>query len=157
MVWVVWVERSQTDSFILLVVLPGDKPHICEICNKRFALACNLRAHLKTHEEQNQLDKTQCPQCDKFPCDCKADDKDKDIEEHSSDGASDSGSEIKTPRQPEGRPDVIPSGPQFNLFGNMLDQMMLASYQQQMSAFMPPALRALKMFQEGGFALPTPP
>lgn len=85
------------------------------------------------------------------------DEKEKDIEEHSSDGASDSGSEIKTPRQPDDRPEVVAGGTQFNLFGNMLDQMMLASYQQQMSAFMPPALRALKMFQEGGFALPTPP
>jgi hypothetical protein len=28
----------------------GDKPHACELCNKRFALACNLRAHMKTHE-----------------------------------------------------------------------------------------------------------
>lgn len=105
--------------------------------------------------EQNSLDKTQCPQCDKFPCDCKGDEKEKDIEEHSSDGGSDSGSEMKTPRQAESRPG--PEGGQFNLFGNMLDQMMLASYQQQMNAFMPPALRALKMFQEGGFALPTPP
>lgn len=29
----------------------GDRPHECEICQKRFALACNLRAHMKTHEE----------------------------------------------------------------------------------------------------------
>lgn len=28
----------------------GDKPHSCKHCHKRFALACNLRAHLKTHE-----------------------------------------------------------------------------------------------------------
>lgn len=28
----------------------GDKPHACELCNKKFALACNLRAHMKTHE-----------------------------------------------------------------------------------------------------------
>lgn len=27
----------------------GDKPHVCKVCDKRFALACNLRAHLKTH------------------------------------------------------------------------------------------------------------
>lgn len=33
----------------------GDRPHECEICQKRFALACNLRAHMKTHEEpQNE-------------------------------------------------------------------------------------------------------
>ncbi|ETN68012.1 zinc finger protein [Anopheles darlingi] len=29
----------------------GDKPHVCEICNKSFALACNLKAHMKTHED----------------------------------------------------------------------------------------------------------
>lgn len=110
--------------------------------------------------EQSPLDKTQCPQCDKFPCDCKDNEKEKDLEEHSSDGASDSGFEMKAVRQTgEGRSDLVGTGgPQFNLFSNlMLDQMMLASYQQQMSVFMPPALRALKMFQEGGFALPTPP
>ena len=28
----------------------GDKPHACELCHKKFALACNLRAHMKTHE-----------------------------------------------------------------------------------------------------------
>lgn len=28
----------------------GDKPHVCNVCDKRFALACNLRAHLKTHQ-----------------------------------------------------------------------------------------------------------
>lgn len=76
------------------------------------------------------------------------------MEEHSSDGASDSGSSDINNKPPGSASD---KPPQFNLFGSMLDQMMLASYQQQMSAFMPPALRALKMFQEGGFALPTPP
>uniref|UniRef100_A0A182UII0 C2H2-type domain-containing protein n=1 Tax=Anopheles melas TaxID=34690 RepID=A0A182UII0_9DIPT len=29
----------------------GDKPHVCEVCKKSFALACNLKAHMKTHEE----------------------------------------------------------------------------------------------------------
>lgn len=33
--------------------LPGDKPHVCQVCDKRFALACNLRAHLKTHQTGN--------------------------------------------------------------------------------------------------------
>lgn len=28
----------------------GDKPHACDLCHKKFALACNLRAHMKTHE-----------------------------------------------------------------------------------------------------------
>ncbi|CAB0007602.1 unnamed protein product [Nesidiocoris tenuis] len=27
-----------------------DKPHSCDLCHKKFALACNLRAHMKTHE-----------------------------------------------------------------------------------------------------------
>ena len=30
----------------------GDKPHSCELCHKKFALACNLRAHMKTHESE---------------------------------------------------------------------------------------------------------
>uniref|UniRef100_A0A182JT02 C2H2-type domain-containing protein n=1 Tax=Anopheles christyi TaxID=43041 RepID=A0A182JT02_9DIPT len=29
----------------------SDKPHVCEVCKKSFALACNLKAHMKTHEE----------------------------------------------------------------------------------------------------------
>ena len=31
---------------------PGDKPFSCDICHKKFALSCNLRAHLKTHEAE---------------------------------------------------------------------------------------------------------
>lgn len=31
-------------------LISGDKPHSCELCSKKFALACNLRAHMKTHE-----------------------------------------------------------------------------------------------------------
>lgn len=31
----------------------GNKPHACHICPKRFALACNLRAHLKTHQDED--------------------------------------------------------------------------------------------------------
>lgn len=37
-----------------LIFVPGDKPHSCELCNKKFALACNLRAHMKTHEGKFQ-------------------------------------------------------------------------------------------------------
>ena len=40
--------------------LPGDKPHACELCNKKFALACNLRAHLKTHEGDPQDECVRC-------------------------------------------------------------------------------------------------
>ncbi|XP_022649689.1 zinc finger protein GLI4-like isoform X2 [Varroa jacobsoni] len=143
-----------------MYVHSGSWPYKCHICNRGFSKQTNLKNHIFLHTEQSPLDKTQCPQCDKFPCDCKDNEKEKDIEEHSSDGASDSGFEMKAVRQTgEGRSDLVGTGgPQFNLFSNlMLDQMMLASYQQQMSVFMPPALRALKMFQEGGFALPTPP
>lgn len=42
-------------SIFFLLHLPGDKPHACELCNKKFALACNLRAHLKTHEGESHL------------------------------------------------------------------------------------------------------
>lgn len=47
------IYRSFIFSFFLSPPLspPGDRPHECEICQKRFALQCNLRAHMKTHEE----------------------------------------------------------------------------------------------------------
>lgn len=41
----------------------GDKPHACELCNKRFALACNLRAHMKTHEDEQQENCVRCGRC----------------------------------------------------------------------------------------------
>ncbi|KAJ3642435.1 hypothetical protein Zmor_025223 [Zophobas morio] len=37
-----------------------DKPHACDLCNKKFALACNLRAHMKTHEGDPQEECTRC-------------------------------------------------------------------------------------------------
>ncbi|KAF4524348.1 hypothetical protein B566_EDAN016857 [Ephemera danica] len=37
-----------------------DKPHACELCHKRFALACNLRAHMKTHEGDPQEECVRC-------------------------------------------------------------------------------------------------
>jgi uncharacterized Zn-finger protein len=37
-------------SSLFSVLFAGDKPHGCDICLKKFALACNLRAHMKTHE-----------------------------------------------------------------------------------------------------------
>lgn len=36
--------------FVFPFFVAGDKPHGCDICLKKFALACNLRAHMKTHE-----------------------------------------------------------------------------------------------------------
>lgn len=41
-------------SYNIFLPYPGDKPHACELCGKKFALACNLRAHLKTHEDEPQ-------------------------------------------------------------------------------------------------------
>ena len=41
-----------TSSWALLFSLIGDKPFSCDICHKKFALSCNLRAHLKTHEAE---------------------------------------------------------------------------------------------------------
>lgn len=38
-----------------MVFVTGDKPHSCELCNKKFALACNLRAHMKTHEGEYKV------------------------------------------------------------------------------------------------------
>ncbi|CAH0388066.1 unnamed protein product [Bemisia tabaci] len=38
----------------------GDKPHACELCHKKFALACNLRAHMKTHEGDTQEECIRC-------------------------------------------------------------------------------------------------
>ena len=44
------------DDFIFhIFYFSGDKPHACELCNKRFALACNLRAHMKTHEGKESI------------------------------------------------------------------------------------------------------
>lgn len=31
----------------------GQKPHECHVCGKRFALGCNMKAHLKTHDRGN--------------------------------------------------------------------------------------------------------
>lgn len=43
-----------------MFVYIGDKPHHCELCNKRFALACNLRAHMKTHDNEEQENCVRC-------------------------------------------------------------------------------------------------
>lgn len=42
-------------SILFSLKLTGDKPHSCDLCNKKFALACNLRAHMKTHEGKQIL------------------------------------------------------------------------------------------------------
>ena len=41
-------------NFFSLSLFLGDKPFSCDICQKKFALSCNLRAHLKTHEAEYQ-------------------------------------------------------------------------------------------------------
>lgn len=40
----------------------GDKPHTCQICDKKFTLACNLRAHVRTHEESDPVSSS-CAVC----------------------------------------------------------------------------------------------
>jgi len=34
----------------LPLIILGQKPHECKKCGKRFALGCNMKAHMKTHE-----------------------------------------------------------------------------------------------------------
>ena len=34
----------------------GQKPHECHKCGKRFALGCNMKAHLKTHDPNRNKD-----------------------------------------------------------------------------------------------------
>lgn len=42
----------------IFLFVSGDKPHACELCQKKFALACNLRAHMKTHESEYTISNT---------------------------------------------------------------------------------------------------
>lgn len=44
------ISRSYANEF--LRSFTGDKPFQCTVCSKKFALACNLRAHLKTHDDE---------------------------------------------------------------------------------------------------------
>ena len=37
-----------------LLSFSGEKPHQCGKCLKRFALGCNMKAHMKTHEEEEE-------------------------------------------------------------------------------------------------------
>ena len=34
----------------MIYIILGQKPHECKKCGKRFALGCNMKAHMKTHE-----------------------------------------------------------------------------------------------------------
>ncbi|XKL63944.1 hypothetical protein PGB90_006308 [Kerria lacca] len=57
--------RASVSSCIVFIYsfdLVCDKPHSCELCHKKFALACNLRAHMKTHESDSQ---EECMGCGK--------------------------------------------------------------------------------------------
>ncbi|CAH1959540.1 unnamed protein product [Acanthoscelides obtectus] len=45
---------------LTIYFVSGDKPHSCQLCNKKFALACNLRAHMKTHEGDPQEECIRC-------------------------------------------------------------------------------------------------
>ena len=42
-----WIPRS---CLIPPLFIVGDKPHECILCGKKFALQCNLKTHMKTHE-----------------------------------------------------------------------------------------------------------
>ena len=62
-----WIARDMQNnliiSFFFFFIHLGSKPHACELCNKRFALACNLRAHMKTHEDEQQENCVRCGRC----------------------------------------------------------------------------------------------
>lgn len=50
-----WSNFFLFQTLFYIFIYTGDKPHSCELCNKKFALACNLRAHMKTHEGNSIL------------------------------------------------------------------------------------------------------
>ena len=39
--------------YCVLLLTTGQKPHECSKCGKRFALGCNMKAHMKTHENMS--------------------------------------------------------------------------------------------------------
>ncbi|KAK8763154.1 hypothetical protein V5799_034242 [Amblyomma americanum] len=152
-----------------VITARGDKPHICEYCQKRFALACNLRAHLKTHEGEHQekcagcgksystsggrlLSRGYCPAC---------------LGTLAGNGLSSKTGhyESEPPKSPtldsnedskgssRSNPDlaVSPTTPPPRLLFGVLDQMMMR-YRQSAQAFLPPSLSTMK-FLEGASML----
>lgn len=150
-----------------LIFCAGDKPHICEYCQKRFALACNLRAHLKTHEGEHQekcagcgktysitgrlLTRGYCPAClgsvasNGLPLSAKTSNYEAEPPRSPLDSNEDSKSSSRS------NPDIGVSTPPPRLLFGVLDQMMLR-YRQSAQAFLPPALSAMK-FLEGASML----
>ena len=43
-------EMFNVEIIIFFFNFVGQKPHECTECGKRFALGCNMKAHLKTHD-----------------------------------------------------------------------------------------------------------
>ena len=53
--WLSFQTRLLKMQFLVLLTFDflsftGQKPHECHVCGKRFALGCNMKAHLKTHD-----------------------------------------------------------------------------------------------------------
>jgi hypothetical protein len=41
-------------TLLISFLSAGDRPFLCKFCGKKFALACNLRAHTKTHHHSDE-------------------------------------------------------------------------------------------------------
>ncbi len=48
------IYNSRSLRILILIQFSGKKPHTCSQSGKSFALACNLRAHLRTHADVAQ-------------------------------------------------------------------------------------------------------